>query len=69
MGRARWVRVDWLEILEGWAQKMNARKKNPGCLALSKIGPRANWVRAGLAHTTPYFFLYYYFFYHIHRIF
>ena len=27
MGQARWVRVDWPEILEGWAQKMKAIKK------------------------------------------
>ena len=67
MGRARWVRVGRPKILEGWAQKMKARKKS-GLFGPVQIGPRANWVRVGLAHMAC-FFLYYYFFYHINRIF
>ena len=54
MGLALWVSVGWFEILEGWAQKMKARKKS-GLFGPIQIGPRANWVWAGLGHmcSTP----------------
>ena len=46
MGRAQWVRVGWPEILEGWAQKMKARKKS-GLFNPVQIGSRPIGFRPG----------------------